>query len=109
MDPTSRRLITRIAAWTGAILVLMAIYYFAIRPQLQQPADSQASEDIIVPEESSGEEGAAEGGEVTTETGEAEPDRTKEGEAIDEDAITDEDTAAPEASEPKGTTPSETM
>lgn len=102
MDPTSRRLVARIALWTGAILVLMAIWFFAIQPQLTPSADMPGDEDIIVPEESSGEEAPAEeSGDPATAEAEADSaDRNSDGEVVDEDGISEDDVAAPEPSDP---------
>lgn len=94
MDPASRKRITRISFWTGIVLALAALWFFAIRPQMTQPADSVASEDIIVPEENSGEEASPEesGDSAVADEAEADTaDQDGDDKAIEEDGFGDDD------------------
>ncbi len=109
MDPTSRRLVARIAIWTGAIVVLMAIWFIAIQPQLAPATDTPGDEDVLVPEETSGKENQAP---VAVDDGSGETgDRNSEGEMGSEDPSFNE-FAPPEPEpepEPEDTPPNDAM
>lgn len=97
MDPTSRRLVTRIAAWTFAVLVVMGIYYAYSRQAADEKeltkvppqAETAETKKVQTPPTTSANDDAA---------ADVQPDRSADGTVI-EDADADAPTTD-EATEP---------
>lgn len=97
MDPTSRRLVTRIAAWTFAVLVMMGIYYAYVRQSADEAELTKVPPQAApVATERTAKNPAAPVDEAAEADGQ--PDRAADGTALD-DADTDAPTAD-EATEP---------